>query len=410
MGMIYIKMAWRNLWRNKRRTLITITSILFAMFFALVMRSMQKGSYANMVDNVVGTYSGYIQIHAADYWDKKTIEESLDANQFPEEEIGKLADVKGLVPRLESFALASSENVTKGILLTGIIPEKEDVFTGLSDKIVDGNYLESGDGKVMLAEKLAGYLKLRLGDTLVLISTGYHGVSAAGKYAVKGILHFPSPELNKQLVFMNLNDCQAFFGTANRLTSYVVLLDKHSPKIIAQTQDALKAKLSESYEVMSWQEMMPDLVQLIESDNASGKIMLGILYMIIAFGIMGTIMMMTIERMREFGVMVALGMQKFKLGWVVWLETLLMGFMGIVLGSVLSMPVIYHYYLNPIRLTGDAAASIETFGVEPIMPFAWESSFYFNQALVVLVITLITALYPFFKVIKLEPVTALKQK
>ncbi|RZT96364.1 ABC-type lipoprotein release transport system permease subunit [Ancylomarina subtilis] len=408
--MIYIKMAWRNLWRNKRRTLITITSILFAMFFALVMRSMQKGSYANMVDNVVGTYSGYIQIHAADYWDKKTIEESLDANQFPEEEIGKLADVKGLVPRLESFALASSENVTKGILLTGIIPEKEDVFTGLSDKIVDGNYLESGDGKVMLAEKLAGYLKLRLGDTLVLISTGYHGVSAAGKYAVKGILHFPSPELNKQLVFMNLNDCQAFFGTANRLTSYVVLLDKHSPKIIAQTQDALKAKLSESYEVMSWQEMMPDLVQLIESDNASGKIMLGILYMIIAFGIMGTIMMMTIERMREFGVMVALGMQKFKLGWVVWLETLLMGFMGIVLGSVLSMPVIYHYYLNPIRLTGDAAASIETFGVEPIMPFAWESSFYFNQALVVLVITLITALYPFFKVIKLEPVTALKQK
>jgi len=408
--MIYIKMAWRNLWRNKRRTLITITSILFAMFFALVMRSMQKGSYANMVDNVVGTYSGYIQIHAADYWDKKTIDESLDASQFPEEEIGKLADVKGLVPRLESFALASSENVTKGILLTGIIPEKEDVFTGLSDKIVDGNYLESGDGKVMLAEKLAGYLKLSLGDTLVLISTGYHGVSAAGKYAVKGILHFPSPELNKQLVFMNLNDCQAFFGTANRLTSYVVLLDKHSPKIIAQTQDALKAKLSESYEVMSWQEMMPDLVQLIESDNASGKIMLGILYMIIAFGIMGTIMMMTIERMREFGVMVALGMQKFKLGWVVWLETLLMGFMGIVLGSVLSMPVIYHYYLNPIRLTGDAAASIETFGVEPIMPFAWESSFYFNQALVVLIITLITALYPFFKVIKLEPVTALKQK
>jgi len=152
------------------------------------------------------------------------------------------------------------------------------------------------------------------------------------------------------------------------------------------------------------------LVQLIESDNASGKIMLGILYMIIAFGIMGTIMMMTIERMREFGVMVALGMQKFRLGWVVCLETLLMGLMGIIFGSVLSMPVIYHYYLNPIRLTGDAAASIESFGVEPIMPFAWESSFYFNQALVVLIITLVTALYPFFKVIKLEPVTALQHK
>ncbi|MUP16193.1 ABC transporter permease [Ancylomarina euxinus] len=410
MGITYIIMAWRNLWRNKRRTFITITSILFAMFFALVMRSMQKGSYANMVDNVVGSYTGYIQIHGADYWDKKTIDESLDASEFSEEEISELKNVKGLVPRLESFALASSENVTKGTLLTGIIPEKENVFTGLFEKIVDGKYLETGDGQVMLAEKLASYLKLGLGDTLVLISKGYHGVSAAGKYAVKGILHFPSPELNKQLVYMNLEDCQAFFGTENRLTSYVVLLGRHDPKIIAQTRDAIRKTLSQSYEVMSWEEMMPELVQIIESDNASGKIMLGILYMIIAFGIMGTIMMMTLERIREFGVMVAVGMQKFKLGLVVLFETLLMGIIGIILGSGLSMPFIYYYYLNPIRLTGDAAASIESFGVEPIMPFAWESSFYLNQALVVLVITLITGLYPFFKVIKLEPVDALKSK
>jgi len=410
MGITYIIMAWRNLWRNKRRTIITISSILFAMFFALVMRSMQIGSYANMVDNVVGSYMGYIQIHGAEYWDKKTIDESLDASKFPEREIGQLKNVEGLVPRLESFALASSENVTKGTLLTGIIPEKEDEFTGLSEKIVDGNYLENGDGKVMLAEKLASYLKLGLGDTLVLISKGYHGVSAAGKYAVKGILHFPSPELNKQLVYMNLEDCQVFFGTEERLTSYVVLLGRHDPKIIAQTRDAIRKALSQSYEVMSWEDMMPELVQIIESDNAGGKIMLGILYMIIAFGIMGTIMMMTLERIREFGVMVAVGMQKFKLGLVVLFETILMGLIGIILGSVLSMPFIYYYYLNPIRLTGDAAASIESFGVEPIMPFAWESSFYFNQALVVLVITLITALYPFYKVIKLEPANALKSK
>jgi len=403
-------MAWRNLWRNKRRTIITITSILFAMFFALVMRSMQIGSYANMVDNVVGSYSGYIQIHGADYWDKKTIDESLDASEFPKGRVVELKNVEGLVPRLESFALASSENVTKGTLLTGIIPEKENEFTGLSEKIVAGDYLETGDGKVILGEKLASYLKLGLGDTLVLISKGYHGVSAAGKYAVKGILHFPSPELNKQLVYMNLEDCQAFFGTEKRLTSYVVLLGRHGPKMINQTRDAIRKALSESYEVMSWEDMMPELVQIIESDNAGGKIMLGILYMIIAFGIMGTIMMMTIERIREFGVMVAVGMQKFKLGFIVLFETLLMGVIGIILGSGLSMPFIYYYYLNPIRLTGEAAASIESFGVEPILPFAWESSFYLNQALVVLIITLITGLYPFFKVIKLEPVDALKSK
>ncbi|MFA8436366.1 MAG: ABC transporter permease [Marinifilaceae bacterium] len=406
----YFIMAWRNLWRNKRRTLITISSILFAMFFALVMRSMQLGSYDNMVENVVGTYTGYIQIHGKDYWDKKTIDESLDATDFTEEEIKRIKNVRGLIPRLESFALASTENITKGVLLSGISPQKEDALTGLSRKLIRGQFLEKGDGQVLMAEKLAAYLKMDLGDTLVLISIGYHGVSAAGKYPVKGILRFPSPELNKQLVYMNLEDCQDFLGAENRLTSYVVLVQKRGPKQVPRTSNDIQKKLTVDFEVMTWKEMMPELVQIIESDNASGIIILGILYMIVAFGILGTIMMMTTERIREFGVMVAVGMQKFKLGIILVLETLLMGIIGIVAGSLLSMPVIYYYHLHPIYLSGATAESIESFGVEPILPFAWESSFYMNQAIVVFGIAMLTSLYPLSRILRLKPVVALKCK
>ena len=142
----YSKMAWRNLWRNKRRSLITITSILCAVFFALIMRSMQKGSYANMLENVVGTYTGYIQIHGADYWEKKTINETLDATEFKPELTKLTENVRGFVPRLESFALASSRDITKGVLLSGISPHEENAFTNLSNKIIQGNYLQKGDG------------------------------------------------------------------------------------------------------------------------------------------------------------------------------------------------------------------------------------------------------------------------
>ena len=394
-----LKLAWRNLWRNKRRTLITITSILFAVFFSLVMRSMQKGSYSNMVDNVVGAYWGYVQVHARDYWDKKTIEESLDASAIDGEMVERVNNVKAIVPRLESFALASSGNITKGVMLTGIDPRGEDAFSHLSNKLIQG---------VLLAEKLASYLKLSINDTLVMISQGYHGVSAAGKYPVRGILRFPNPELNKSVVYMNLLECQNFYGAENRLTSYVVLLERHSPGMILRTKRQLTRKLGGDYEVMTWGEMLPQLVQIIESDNASGWIMLGILYMVIAFGILGTVMMMTSERMREFGVMVAVGMQRGRLAMMVFVETVILGFIGIIAGTIISIPVVYYMHLNPIRLTGEAAMSMESFGVEPIIPFAWESSFFISQAIIVLVIALATGLYPVGKLMRIEPVIALR--
>lgn len=390
--------------------MITIFSILFAVFFALLMRSMQRGSYANMVENVVGSYFGYIQIHGKDYWEKKTIEESMSTLDFSQESVLAVANVVGLIPRLESFALASSGSITKGVLLAGIAPEAENTFTNLSGKLIAGDYLFSGDDGVMLAEKLASYLKLEVADTLVMISQGYHGVSAAGKYPVKGILRFSSPELNKLMVYLNLEYCQEFFGAEDRLSAFVVMLEDHGRNMVSRTRELIRDKLSNGYEVMSWREMMPELVQLIESDNASGLIMLGILYMIIAFGILGTVMMMTTERVREFGVMIAVGMQRLRLAGVVFLETIYVGIIGICAGSIMSVPVVYYMHHNPIRLSGDAAKSMESFGVEPIIPFAWEISFFINQAFIVFIITLITGLYPLYKVLRLQPVKALKSR
>ncbi|OQX58617.1 hypothetical protein B5M50_04135 [candidate division KSB1 bacterium 4484_219] len=162
------------------------------------------------------------------------------------------------------------------------------------------------------------------------------------------------------------------------------------------------------YTLMTWQEMMPDLVQGIEIDNASGLVMLIILYIVIAFGIFGTIMMMTSERAKEFAVLISIGMKKIRLIWVSSLETVFLAFLGAFAGTVVSLPIIFYFHYNPIPITGNAARAFDTLGVEPIFNFSTEPSIFINQAIVVLIIALATALYPALFIGKLDPVKAIK--
>jgi ABC-type antimicrobial peptide transport system permease subunit len=171
----------------------------------------------------------------------------------------------------------------------------------------------------------------------------------------------------------------------------------------------LKQKLpGDRYEVKSWREIMPELVQQIQSDNASGWILLAILYLIIAFGVFGTVMMMINERKREFGVMIAVGMHKWKLAMIVTVEMVFIGLIGLLAGIVGSMPVILYYHYNPIRLSGEVAQSIETFGIEPIMPMAWQADFYVNQTIIVAAIVVVAVLYPIYSITRIRAVRAMR--
>ena len=153
-----------------------------------------------MVKNVVQSYTGYIQVQDKKYWDEKIIDNSL---AYSEETINKISSVKNVSlvsPRLESFALVSHGNNTKGAIVLGIDPEAENKLTKLSSKIISGNMLSEDSRGVLVSERLAKYLKVELNDTLVLIGQGYHGVSAADKFPVEGIIKIPQPDLDNKLI------------------------------------------------------------------------------------------------------------------------------------------------------------------------------------------------------------------
>ncbi|MFY0652644.1 MAG: ABC transporter permease [Cyclobacteriaceae bacterium] len=405
---MYLKLAWRNIWRNKRRSFITIGSITFAVLLACVMRSMQLGSYERMIENAARFYTGYIQVHKNGYWAEKTIDNSFQIDAELLELVESTKHVSSVVPRVESFALASFGTKTKGALVLGMNPDKENDLTRVKEKLIEGEYLSTGDKGALVSEGLAKYLKIELNDTLVLIGQGYHGSNAAGLFPVKGIVKFAVPAQNNQTIYLEIENAEWFYGLENQITSLSLVVDK------ADNVDQIVIDLNASVdttvlEVMGWREMMPDLVQGIEIDNISGRIMLWVLYAVIGFGMFGTFLMMTAERMYEFGVMMSIGMKRMVMQFTIFLEMLIMVSIGVLTGIGISLPFLFYYHNNPIFMSGEAAEAIEKFGVEAAYFFSVQPSLFYNQAWAIFFMAFILSFYPLYAIQTLKPVVAMRE-
>jgi len=262
-----LKLIWRNLWRNSRRTLITVASIAFAVLFAILMKSFQNGVFNNLIKNVVGYYSGYVQIHQKGYWDEQVLDNSFTAHNSLILQLQQNANIKEIVPRLETFVLASKGNTSKGCLLVGTDPVNENKLTHLKNKLIKGSYFDNNEETVLLAEGMAKRLEVSVNDTIVLFGQGFHGVMAAGKYKIKGIIHLAAPAMNNSFVYLPLGATQYFLGAQNRLTSISLGID--DSKNIDAIAKKVKSEIGQKYEVMPWQELMPEISNHIKADGFS---------------------------------------------------------------------------------------------------------------------------------------------
>lgn len=404
--MIY-KLAWRNIWRNKRRTIITLSSISFAVLLSCVMRSTQLGSYERMISNALSFYTGHIEVHKIGYWEDKTIDEGFVDSEEIRSVLESEKRIVTIIPRIESFALASHGSQTKGAMVLGIVPDREDELTNLRKKITEGEFLNENDESVLIAAGLAKYLRVKTGDSLILIGQGYHGANAAGIFKIKGIVRFPIAEQNNRMIYIPVKQAQNLYDASGMITDYTLKIEKSDQaENVVKTLNPVLEKFG--MEAIDWKIMMPELLQGIELDNVSGKIMLGILYMVIGFGMFGTFLMMTRERMHEFGMMMALGMKKSSMQIMVFLEFVILTTLGTITGIVLSLPILIYLYFNPIYLPSEQSEIFEKFGIEPIYLFSLDPAIFTGQAWVVFIMTLILAFYPLWVILKMNLIKAIR--
>ena len=403
------KIAWRNIYRNKKRSLITITSIFAALFLIIFMRALQFGFYDNLIKTVVESYAGYVEVHAKGFWDNQNLENSMVVDNELIKNIESVNGVENTVERLQSFSLISTGEKTRGGVINGVVIEDEQKITDWNKNIIDGSFqLERNE--IIIAKGIAEYFDLQIGDSLILYGQGYRGMMAAGKYPVKGIIDLKNPNLNKLGIFMTLESARDYVSSDNISTH--IIIDKRQYYSEDKILNDLENILSSDYEVMTWKETLPEIEQTITADSAGGLIMAFILYIIVVFGMFGTVLMMTEERKYEFGVLISIGMSRIRLFSIILVETIILSMIGVVLAILVTYPISYYFYLNPINivtLMGEGAdVMIEEFGFDPVVPFSISLDIPFSHALIIFTFSLLISIYPAIRIFRLNPVKSMK--
>jgi len=401
------RMAWRNVWRHTRRTLLTVSAIAFATVLLVFMLSWQFGSYYTMITSAVMIHTGYLQVLAKGYQEKQSmrlvVPEPASVAKIVEEGNG----VAAYAFRARAFSLVSSKDRTYGAVVVGIAPDREGEVSTLKSLIRKGEFLSPRDSnEALLGRLLAGNLKVDVGDEVVLLGQGRDGSIAATVVRVKGIFSSGQDEFDRGVLHIPLAVFQDVYSMRGAVHEVVIKTASLDDVERVKAELAARLKGFRDLVVKDWSELMPGLMEAIKMDLVSGFIFYIILIVVVAFSILNTFLMVVFERTREFGVMMALGTTPARLTRILLMESMTMALIGIAVGTGLGIVVTLIFQSHGIVISG-ASELLSQFGLpERMFPRLSFLSAMIGPV-VVLLITFLTALYPALKVRRMPIVESL---
>ena len=403
-----LRLAWRNLWRQPRRTWLTTGAMVFSNIILAVMVSLQFGMYDMMIDNTLAVFTGHLQVQAPGYKDDKKMRQSIPNAAGLAASLRQNLEVDTVAVRGSAFALASSDERSFGIQVIGIQPEYEARVSSLPGLLSEGRYpADNFAAEVVIGNVLARNLKVTIGDELTLLGSGRDGSFAAAVVIVTGIFDTGMADLDRSIAQLPLGAFQDVFSMGDQAHEIVIRVADLSlvPGIKQQVQGLLPA--DENLVVFDWDELEPSLKQAIQADIASAWFMYGILIILVAFSVLNTVLMSVLERTREFGIVMSLGLTPGRLGRLVVLETMLMGLMGLILGTLLGAGLILWLGANGFSYPGMEEMA-ERFNMPAKIYPQLSLVPLFLGPVIVFAGTLIAAVYPAIRLHWLEPVQAMR--
>ncbi|HTO09525.1 MAG TPA: FtsX-like permease family protein [Myxococcota bacterium] len=404
-----LRIAWRNLFRNRRRTALTVAAAAFATLLCLANLAVSAGSQKRWVANAVGLYPGHFQVSLRGYRDSRSLDDALVLAPEQVQALDGLPDA-GWAPRLEAFGLisADSEHATgRGVALFGLDVAREARLSRLLGSVRDGAP-PRGAREIALGDLLARNLGVAVGATVIVVSADAYGSQAADRFRVTGTFHVGSDDLDGYGAIAGLADLQDFLQAGASLSHVAVFArdTKDLPRIGARLAGAFPA---DRYEVLDWQALVPELVQFIRMGDVGDWFQNALLLIVVAFGLLNTVLMSVFERVREFGVLRALGLRPRAVFGLVVLESLLLSLVGIAAGFGLGIPGVLYMENHPISVERpDMVESFKVFGIEPVISFGFARSELVALPLVLLGIGVLAAVIPAARAARGRPVDALR--
>jgi ABC-type lipoprotein release transport system permease subunit len=400
-------LAWKNLFSNVRRTFITLLAIIVGLSSLIFLWSFIDGLNEQMIENSTGYITGDIQIHHKGYYQSQEMNLALTAADGMNALLSNTPGIAGYSSRVEGTAMLSAGERTRGVKLFGVDPAQEPNVTRIAKSITTGRWFDGkNDNEIILGVAARDSFHLKLGDEVVLVTQAADGSLGADRYKIQGFFSTGIKQMDRQLAFIPLAAAQSLYAMEGRYTSIAIRVRDRAQ--VPSITRALRQKLDKHQEVYDWQAMLPSMVQMIAFHNAVSYVVLFIVFVVVGAGITNTLLMSVMERTREFGVMMAIGTQSTQILSLVLMETLLIAGVGMLLGTTLGVSITQ--YLSHVGLNlGQYSTAMETMpGLSGDVHPYLQMSHVLIVNLLVLLVTLVPALYPAWKASRLLPVTAIR--
>jgi ABC-type lipoprotein release transport system permease subunit len=400
-----IALAWKNIWRNKKRSLIVIIALAFGLWGGLFSGAVMMGMGESMVNLSIERNLSHIQIHKPFYTRDKDIKAYIPNGPEIVKEIKKIENVKSVSGRILIDGMAASPASTYGVKIIGVNPDDAMNTTSISKQLIEGSYKELlKKNRIIIGEKLAKRLNLKLRSKIVLSFEGIHESIVYNSCRVVGIYKTESSQFDGMNVFVNQKDL--FRVLESKPIIHEIAIRLNTEKDIPLVLQALKEKY-QNLSVQSWEEIAPEIAFLSDSMENFTYLFVAIILFALVFGITNTMLMSIIDRIREFGVLIAVGMKRMKIFSMVILETIFLSVTGGLSGIIIAAITISYWSKTGIDLS-IISAGLESFGVSTMLYPELPVSMYFVLSVMIIFAANMAAVYPAVKAIHIKPAQAIR--
>ena len=413
-----LQLAWRNLWRNRRRTFITMAAIAFGYAMLLFVACLMAGLRWQMIQNGTCLVMSQIQIHAPNYYPNRSLQKTLGGRKGTDVSallaaISADRRVSAVAPRVYGYALLSAVHRSAGVELMGVVPDQEPKITTLNTQISKGTYLTARLPKgVVIGDKLASTIGIELNSEIVLLTQAADGSMGNDVYTVVGILHSGLDALDRGLVLMSLSSLQDLLHLVpTRIHEVGIKLNRIDEATTVAA--ALEARLGKTLKVraMAWPELAPELANYVQFNHGVTVVLFFIFFLVAVIGVMNTMLMAVFERTREFGMLMAVGMRPSQVIGLILMEAAGLGVASLVVGATLGVPLLWYLQVHGLDLGGATGEVVSVAGV--VVGHLWygrqDFTAYSQAALGLAATVLISALYPAWRAAQLRPTEAMRK-
>ncbi|MCW8903102.1 ABC transporter permease [Sedimenticola sp.] len=415
LGML-VMLSWRNIWRHRRRTLITLSSIAIGFALSVLMIGLNDGAHNSMIRNAIKLGEGHLTVQPRGYIEAPANHKYLTDGMTLQEKIDGLHVAGRVEPRISLQILASTASNSVGAGLEGLSPLGDQRADLLRPQLVDGAWIEPGDQRgILIGNGMAGKLKAKIGSKVVLMAGKQGGDSQAQLGRVRGIFDSRVDELDDYLILSDIQLARRFLEgegadpALQPITRFALFLD--NPDSLPEWKAELKTAVeNDQVVVLDWREMMPQLVQFIMVDDAGNYIFLVLILIMVVFGILNTVLMSVLERTREFGLLRALGISRYHLLWLVFCESLLLSLLAVGIGWIVAGAVHLWFASHGIDMAALMGGSTEMMGtfMDPVIYTELSGERVLQLTLLIFAATLGSGIYPAIKASRVTPVEALR--